>query len=101
MADALKPQDGLYTLITRGSEGDSFEVIEALSAVHGAVEHEAYLDYLSRAEVAIVTITVTEAAYLRGTDAHLDARLDEVVSDLEALQHSPSCPVTTCLRTVP
>jgi fructuronate reductase len=27
MADALKPQDGLYTLITRGSEGDSFEVI--------------------------------------------------------------------------
>jgi len=95
MADALKPQDGLYTLITRGSEGDSLEVIVALSAVHGAVEHEAYLDHLSRAEVAIVTITVTEAAYLRGTDAHLDAGLDLVVSDLEALRSDPRNPVAS------
>jgi fructuronate reductase len=95
MADALKPQDGLYTLITRGSEGDSFEVIGALSAVHGADEHEAYLDYLSRAEVAIVTITVTEAAYLRGTDGHLEAGLDVVVSDLEALRSDPRNPVAS------
>lgn len=89
MADALKPQDGLYTLITRGSERDSFEVIGALSAVHGAVEHVAYLDYLSRAEVSIVTITVTEAAYLRGADGHLDAGLEVVGSDLEALRTDP------------
>jgi fructuronate reductase len=32
-ADALAPQDGLYTLITRSGEGDSFELIGALSAV--------------------------------------------------------------------
>jgi fructuronate reductase len=95
MADALKPQDGLYTLITRGNEGDSFEVIGALSAVHGAAEHEAFLDYLSRAEVAIVTITVTEAAYLRGADGHLDAGLDVVVSDLEALRSDPRSPVAS------
>src|SRR4029453_9238683 len=89
MADALKPQDGLYTLITRSGEGDSFELVGALSAVHGAVEHEAYLDYLSRPEVAIITITVTEAAYLRGADGHLDAGLDVIVSDLEALRSDP------------
>jgi fructuronate reductase len=89
MADALKPQDGLYTLITRSGEGDSFELIGALSAVHGAVEHEAYLDYLSRPEVAITTITVTEAAYLRGADGHLDACLDVIVSDLAALRSDP------------
>jgi Mannitol dehydrogenase Rossmann domain len=88
MADALKPQDGLYTLITRSGEGDSFELIGALSAVHGAVEHEAYLDYLSRAEMALVTITVTEAAYLRGADGHLDAGLDVVMPD-EALRSDP------------
>ena len=34
MADALKPQDGLYTLITRSGDGDTFELIGALSAVH-------------------------------------------------------------------
>ena len=94
-ADALAPQDGLYTLITRSGEGDTFELIGALSAVHAAADHEAYLDYLSRPEVALVTITVTEAAYLRGADGHLDAGLDVVVSDLEALQSDPRNPVAS------
>jgi fructuronate reductase len=95
MADALRPQDGLYTLITRSGEGDSFELIGALSAVHSAVEHKAYLDYLSRPEVAIITITVTEAAYLRGADGHLDAGLDVIVSDLETLRSDPRNPVAS------
>src|SRR5215211_7770423 len=76
----LQPRAGVAQQDSVGSEGDSFEVIGALSAVHGAVEHEAYLDYLSRPEVAVVAITVTEAAYLRGTEAHFDAGLDVVVS---------------------
>lgn len=62
-AQVLAPQGGLYTLITRAAEGDSFEVVDSLVAVHAADEHEQYLDYLSRPEVAVVTITVTEAAY--------------------------------------
>ncbi len=95
MADALAPQDGLYTLITRSAEGDTFELIGALSAVHAAADHEAYLDYLSRPEVAVVTITVTEAAYLRGADGHLDAGLDVIVSDLEALRSDPRNPVAS------
>ena len=94
-ADALAPQDGLYTLITRSGEGDTFELIGALSAVHAAADHEAYLDYLSRPEVAVVTITVTEAAYLRGADGHLDAGLDVIVSDLEALRSDPRNPVAS------
>ena len=81
-ADALTPQDGLYTLITRSADGDSFELIGALSAVHAAAEHEAYLDYLGRPEVAIVTITVTEAGYLRGADGHLDTGQGVVAADL-------------------
>jgi fructuronate reductase len=94
-ADALAPQDGLYTLITRSAEGDTFELIGALSAVHAAADHEAYLDYLSRAEVAIITITVTEAAYLRGADGHLDAGHDVIVSDLKALRSGSRNPVAS------
>jgi fructuronate reductase len=94
-ADALRPQDGLYTLITRKADGDSFELVGALSAVHAAAEHEAYLDYLSRPEVAIITITVTEAGYLRGADGHLDAGQDVVAADLEALRSDPRGPVTS------
>jgi fructuronate reductase len=89
-ADALAPQGGLYTLITRSAEGDTFEVIGALSSVHAAAEHEKYLDYLSRPEVAIVTITVTEAGYLRGADGHLDTSRDVVTADLEALRSGAS-----------
>jgi fructuronate reductase len=95
MVDALTPQDGLSTLITRSAEGDTFELIGALSAVHAAADHEAFLDYLSRPEVAVVTITVTEAAYLRGADGHLDAGLDVIISDLEALQSDPRNPVAS------
>jgi fructuronate reductase len=88
-ADALAPQDGLYTLITRSAQGDTFELIGALSAVHAAANHDAYLDYLRRPKVAIVTITVTEAGYVRGADGHLDASRDVVVADLEALRSDP------------
>jgi fructuronate reductase len=89
MVDALAPQDGLYTLITRSAEGDSFELIGTLSAVHAAAEHETYLDYLSRPEVAVVTITVTEAGYLRGADGHLDAGRDVVIADVDVLRSDP------------
>jgi fructuronate reductase len=94
-ADALAPQDGLYTLITRSADDDSFELVGALSAVHAAAEHEAYLDYLSRPEVAIITITVTEAGYLRGADGHLDTGQGVVAADLQALRSDPRGPVTS------
>jgi fructuronate reductase len=94
-ADALAPQDGLYTLITRNADGDSFELIGALSAVHAAAEHETYLSYLSRPEVAIITITVTEAGYLRGADGHLDLGGEVVTADVEALRSDPRGPVAS------
>jgi fructuronate reductase len=94
-ADALAPQDGLYTLITRSAEGDTFELIGALSAVHAAADHATYLNYLSRGEVAIITVTVTEAAYLRGADGHLDTGLHVIVSDLDALRSDPRNPVAS------
>ena len=52
-------------MITRGPDGDTFELIGSLTAVHAAAEHGAYLDYLRRPEVAVITITVTEAGLSR------------------------------------
>jgi fructuronate reductase len=95
VADALGPQDGLYTLITRDADRDTFEVMSALSAVHPAADHEAYLNYLASAEIALVTITVTEAAYLRGADGRLDTGRDDVQTDLAALRHDVRARVTT------
>ena len=95
MADALRPQDGLYTLITRGTDGDSYEVVSTLSAVHSSSEHEAFLAYQRSPGLAIVTLTVTEAGYLRGPGGHLDLTNPGVVTDIQTLRADPQAPVAT------
>ncbi|HEX6888707.1 MAG TPA: mannitol dehydrogenase family protein [Candidatus Nanopelagicales bacterium] len=85
MADALAPQDGLYTLITRGAEADTFEVISSISAVHAAADHDAWLGYWRSPQLAVVTLTVTEAGYLRAADGHLDVTRADVQADVAAL----------------
>ena len=95
VAEALAPQDGLYTLITRRADGDRFELVGSLSAVHAAAEHEQFLNYLRRPEVVIVTITVTEAGYRLGADGELDLRQEVVAADLAALREDIANPVSS------
>jgi fructuronate reductase len=95
MANQLAPQDGLYTLITRGAAGDDFVTIGSLAAVHPGTDHQAYLDYLQRSEVAVVTITVTEVGYLAGPDGRLDRTHDAVQADIAALRGDPEAAVTS------
>jgi fructuronate reductase len=94
-AEALAPQDGLYTLITRSAEGDAFDVMGAIAAVHPATDHPAYLGYLRRPELAVVTITVSEAGYLRGPDGHLDLTRAVITADIDALQDNIEAPVSS------
>ena len=63
LARPLEAQDGLYTLITRGADGDEFDVVRSVVAAHAATDHEAWLRYLASPEVRVVTVTVTEAGY--------------------------------------
>jgi fructuronate reductase len=95
MADALRPQGGLYTLITKGTDGDGYEVVSSLSAVHSAGEHAALLDYFRSPALAVVTLTVTEAGYRRGPDGGLDRTDPAVAADLAALRVDPAAPVGT------
>ncbi len=66
LAETLRAQDCAYTLVTQGPSGPTFEQIASLSDVRAASDQDAWLDYLSRPEVAVVTITVTEAGYHGG-----------------------------------
>lgn len=86
MADALAPQDGLYTLITKGPEGDTYEVVDSLCAVHPASDLDAMLGYFASPQLAVVTSTVTEAGYYRAGDGSLDVTNDAVAGDLETLR---------------
>jgi fructuronate reductase len=84
MADTLRPQEGLYTLITKAADGDQFDVISSIAAVHAA-DDPAWSQYWRSPDLAVVTFTVTEAAYLRGSDGRLDASRPDVQADLDAI----------------
>jgi len=95
VASALTAQDGLYTLVTRASDGDRFETVSSIVGVHTADEHAAWLGYFTDPLVQVVTTTVTEAGYLRGTDGGLDADRPEIRAELAALRDDPRTPVRT------
>jgi fructuronate reductase len=95
MAEALTPQDGLYTLITRHASGDAYELIGSLAAVHPATDHHRFLTYLAAPATAVITITVTEAGYLRNGQGRLDLDHPAVVADTAALRADPRSPVAS------
>ncbi|MGH2862035.1 MAG: mannitol dehydrogenase family protein [Solirubrobacteraceae bacterium] len=62
-AQALAPQQGLYTLIERSSATDSLSVIEVLSEVRPGSDLDGFVTAVAAPQTAIVTLTVTEAGY--------------------------------------
>lgn len=97
LVDRLTDQQGLYTLVERGSDTDRFEVISSLSRAHVAAEHDAWLRCFRAPELAAVTVTVTEAGYFRGAHGGLDANRPEVQADIEVLRQD----LTGFVRTAP
>lgn len=85
LADQLSGQDGRYTLVTRGPERDEMAVQTAVTAAHPGTDLPAWCAYLARPQVAVLTLTVTEAAYRQHRDDD-----PEVRADIEAVrQGSP------------
>ncbi len=89
--DALMPQDGLYTLAVRDGSGEALRVIGSIVSLLVAPEAPALLlDALTDPGVRIVTLTVTEKAYLRASGGGLDADNADIRHDLS----NPGAPVT-------
>jgi fructuronate reductase len=81
--DALKPQDGLYTLAIRDSAGEQLQVIGSIQSLLVAPENPgAVLAALTDPRIRIVTLTITEKAYLRAADGTLDSAHPDIVHDL-------------------
>jgi len=87
LADQLSRQDGRYTLVVRGPERDEMSVQRAVVAAHPGTDLVSWCDYLARPQVAVVTLTVTEAAYRLDRDGGLDLSDEDVRADLTALRH--------------
>lgn len=94
-AQALQPQDGLYTLVTKATDADELRVVASLTAVHPASDQAAFVGYLASPSISVVTLTVTEAGYKKGVDGGLDTRDPAVAADVAALAKSIDGPVST------
>ena len=71
-ADQLREQDGLYTLIERGVDGDKFEVIDRIVRAEDGMNVTEFTNTLAKPEISIVTLTITEAGYGFTKDGKLD-----------------------------
>ncbi|HKU01591.1 MAG TPA: mannitol dehydrogenase family protein [Arthrobacter sp.] len=96
-ATALSAQDGLYTVVERGDGGDTFEVVGSIvEAVDGA-DLERLAALVAATTTAVVTLTITEAAYGLGSDGTLDRSDPDVAAELGELRAGvagrPSTPV--------
>lgn len=95
LARDLTAQDGLFTLIERGPRADAAQIIRCLAAAHPAAGHESWTRVLADPALAAVTITVTEAGYLRGPAGGLDFGRPDVQADAAALRADPAGPART------
>ncbi|MFG1686795.1 mannitol dehydrogenase family protein [Nonomuraea sp. NPDC049269] len=91
LAARLAAREGRYTLITRAPDGDRREVVESLVAAYPGSDHDVWLDYWRRPDLAVVTLTITEAGYVPGTSSDVPG----TPSDAETLRADPRAPVTT------
>ena len=81
--DALEPQNGLYTLAVRGQEQEQLRVIGSIVDLKVAPEApEELLATLCNPLIRIVSLTVSEKAYLRNAAGDLDAAYPGIISDL-------------------
>ena len=85
VADALAPQDGLYTLVTRSGDGDSPELITSLVEAQPASNLVRLVELMADPQVAVVSMTVTEAGYHLNAADELDTGGADVQQDIAAL----------------
>lgn len=90
LLQALKSQDGLYTLVERDADGETSTIIGSIvEVIDASVSTTALLDAIARPQIRIVSITVTEAGYhLDPATKALDLKSPAIQQDI-ANPHAP------------
>jgi fructuronate reductase len=92
VANALNPQDGLYTLLVRGPDGVAPQVIGSIARVLVAPKDpDAVLEALAAPATKIVSLTITEKGYgLDPATGGLDTSFAPISADLAAPERPQS-----------
>ncbi len=98
VADALTPQDGLYTLV-RCDENTDMKVISSLLEVHPIASPAAKATFRDP-DLSLITLTVTEKGYCLTPDGALDMQHPGVVHDRTAPETPQTAPglILECLK---
>lgn len=97
---ALAEQDGLYTVVERGDAGDSFATVSSIvEAVDGA-DLQRLAALVAAPATAVITLTITEAAYRLRADGSLNTAAADVAADLALLASGDGHPTTPLGRLV-
>ncbi len=81
--DALRPQHGLYTVAERDGSNETLRVVGSLLDVLTAPQApEALLAHMVAPQTRLVTLTITEKAYLRDANGDLDTAHPDILADI-------------------
>ncbi|UVO53389.1 mannitol dehydrogenase family protein [Sphingomonas sp. SUN039] len=76
VAEQMNPQDGLYTVAARSSDGVATRLIGAVQTVLVAADNPSDVaEAVAAPSTRIVSFTITEKGYCRGRDGRLDAEV--------------------------
>lgn len=87
VAEQLAPQDGLYGVLTKGTDSTSLRIIGSMRGVaFPGTDTARILATIAAPTTHVVTLTVTEKGYRAGPDGTLDLTDPDVLADLETLR---------------
>ncbi|GAA1190610.1 mannitol dehydrogenase family protein [Prauserella alba] len=86
----LTEQDGLYTLQVRGNGEPQTEIVDSISRAHPGGDTERWLADLASPEVALLTLTITEAGYRAVGDG---TAIDRVLAGLRERHRAGGSPI--------
>ncbi|MCQ1952625.1 mannitol dehydrogenase family protein [Arthrobacter sp. zg-Y238] len=100
VADALQPQDGLYTVLTKAAgsreEDSSARIIGSLRGVaFPGRDTPRVIQALAARETTVVTMTITEKGYPRDASGHLALDSPAVAADLAVLERDSRRPANS------
>jgi fructuronate reductase len=85
MAQLLRGQGGLYTLIERGPAQDRFQIITSLVEAHDGADLATFCAQLSAPTTTLVTLTISEAGYRSDRTGRADPSDEQLWQDAAAL----------------
>lgn len=97
---ALAEQDGLFTVVERADGGDSFAVVSSIVEAMDGADVQRLVELVAAPATAVITLTITEAAYRIGSDGQLDRTASDLAADLALLAAGNGHPTTPLGRLV-